>query len=80
MRPGRAGQYSSLGQRAEPVGQHGTRDAQVIGKVAESPHAEESVPQDQQGPSLAYDLQGASKRALLAGVVLSERQAPSLPG
>ena len=56
----------------------GARDGEVGGEVAEAPHAEEGVTDDQQLPPLPHDLQRPGERAVLARVVLRQCHARML--
>src|ERR1700761_7248169 len=50
------------------------------GEVTEPAHSEEGVPQDQQRPAFAHHFERPGQRALLPGVVLSQRHAVSIAG
>src|SRR5262249_9475125 len=54
-----------LDQQVEPLGQHRAGNAEVITEVTEAADAVERVPDDQQGPSLADDLQRPGQGAVL---------------
>jgi hypothetical protein len=56
----------------QPLGQHGTRHVEVRLQVGEPADAEEAVPQHEQRPALADDLQRAGQRTVLAVVVLAQ--------
>jgi hypothetical protein len=54
-----------LDQCRQPSAEHGARDVQPRLQLAEAPHAEEEVAQDQQRPALADDLERPRQRAAL---------------
>ncbi len=75
-RPGAYGRRSTRPpstSEAMRAAEHRARHVEVALQVAEAPHAEEQVAQDQQRPALAHDLERARERAGLARVVGPQR-------
>ena len=48
----------------EAYGQYIARDPEALLKLVESAHASKRIPENQEGPPLAYDLEAASDRAI----------------
>jgi acyl-CoA thioesterase len=76
---GAAFKHSGVNQPAEAVRQDVAGDPETLHEVVEAADAEEGVAHDEQGPPLAYDLQGLGDRAIhlrernLAHVVMVRR-------
>ena len=73
VRAGNQREHARLDQGGEPLREHRAGNVQVGGEVAEPPHAEEGVADDEQRPPLPHDLQRARQRAAFAGIILRQR-------
>jgi hypothetical protein len=71
--------HAGLKQAVEALGEHGARHSEARGEVAEAPHPEERVANDQQRPALADDFERARHRAPLCRVILGQGHDPVLP-
>lgn len=62
---GHGRQDADRDQLAEPVGEHRVREPDMAPEVVETPDPDERVPQDQQRPLLADEIECALDRAVL---------------
>src|SRR6266511_3877559 len=61
-------QHAVVDQAVQPVAEHVARHAQAVDELLEAVRAQEDVPEHEQGPALAHDLEGAGDRADLVVV------------
>lgn len=64
--------YSFVDETPEPVGEHIPSDAEALKEILETGHPCKGLANDQQRPSIAHGLKGASDRAVLLGVVAGQ--------